>query len=69
MSDTANRWAGMYEQVPLCDVAHHFAGMAQSPFLLEYLTRVLALCPRGAKGLETGIGTGYGGDKPERYLK
>lgn len=61
MTDTnASHWDQMYRQTPLRDVPGHFAGMRQSPFLLHYLTKVLSLCPPGARTCETGIGSGYG---------
>ncbi|HLK59423.1 MAG TPA: methyltransferase domain-containing protein, partial [Chthonomonadaceae bacterium] len=60
MQDTAFRWMILTNQVPLSDVSRHFAGMRSSPFLMEYLTTVLKLCPPGGSTLETGIGNGYG---------
>ncbi|HLK56045.1 MAG TPA: glycosyltransferase, partial [Chthonomonadaceae bacterium] len=60
MQDTAFRWALLYSQVPLSDVPRHYLGMRSSPFLMEYLTTVLKLCPPGVSTLETGIGSGYG---------
>ena len=60
MLQDASRWALLYNQTPLCDVPRHFAGMRQSPFLLQYLTTVLSLCPVGGRTLETGVGSGYG---------
>jgi protein-L-isoaspartate O-methyltransferase len=60
MQTTAQRWEVIYNQIPLCNVPSHFAGMRNYPFLLQYLAAVLRLCPRGGRTLETGIGTGYG---------
>ena len=54
------RWQRLYEQVPLCDVPRHFGGIAQAPFLRDYLKEVLLHCPDGGRTLETGIGSGYG---------
>jgi 2-polyprenyl-3-methyl-5-hydroxy-6-metoxy-1,4-benzoquinol methylase len=34
--------------------------MRYYPFLLQYLTAVLRLCPCGGRTLEAGIGAGYG---------
>jgi len=56
----SSRWSSLYNQVPLCDVPRHYAGMNNSPFLLEYLQTVLSYCPRGGRALETGVGSGYG---------
>ena len=38
----------------------HFAGIRQSPFMMQYLMAVLERCPHGGRTLETGIGSGYG---------
>ena len=59
-AQTVLQWDQMYRQTPLAEVPRHFAGMQNSPFLLEYLTKVLTLCPPGARSCETGIGSGYG---------
>ena len=58
--ETAQRWAQIYDQTPLCHVPGHFAGIQNSPFLLHYLAAVLRLCPRDARTCETGVGSGYG---------
>ena len=50
----------MYQQTPLHDVPRHYAGIQHSNMMLEYLSTVLDLTPRGGRALETGIGTGYG---------
>ncbi|HEV2473183.1 MAG TPA: class I SAM-dependent methyltransferase, partial [Chthonomonadales bacterium] len=55
-----SRWEEIYNRIPLQDVPRHYAGISQSPFLMEYLTTVLRLCPKGDRTLETGIGSGYG---------
>lgn len=54
------RWQLLYDQVPLRDVPRHYAGLPQSPFLMEYLRQVLLRCPEGGRTLETGVGSGYG---------
>ena len=61
MKTAALRWEEIYNQVPLCEVPRHFTGMNNSPFLLQYLTAVLRLCPRGGRTCETGIGSGVRG--------
>ncbi len=58
--DDALRWQMLYNQTPLCDVPRHFAGIRQSPFLLQYLRTILEHSGSGGRTLETGIGTGYG---------
>lgn len=60
MSTTVRRWEQLYKQVPLCDVPRHYGGIRQSPFMLQYLTTILRLSPRGCRTLETGVGAGYG---------
>jgi glycosyltransferase involved in cell wall biosynthesis/tetratricopeptide (TPR) repeat protein len=47
-------------EVPLAAVPGHFAGMRQSPYLMEYLMQVLRLCPRGGVTLEVGVESAYG---------
>ncbi len=42
----------------LGDVQRHYAGIQASPFLLQYLSKVLELCPRGGRALEAGFGSG-----------
>jgi glycosyltransferase involved in cell wall biosynthesis/protein-L-isoaspartate O-methyltransferase len=59
-NSTQNQWQRIYEQTPLRDVPQQFAGIAHSQFMLRYLSRILELCPRGGRTLETGIGSGYG---------
>jgi glycosyltransferase involved in cell wall biosynthesis len=59
-SSVSSQWDQIYQQVPLCAVPSHFAGISQSPFLLEYLSKVLQLCRRGGRSYETGVGSGYG---------
>ena len=44
---SAGRWSRIYDETPLVHVAHHFANIANSPFLIEYLKAVLWLCPVG----------------------
>jgi hypothetical protein len=58
MADTRPAWFNLYRQLPLCDVPRHLAGVARSPYLMEYLKTVLCLCPRGERALETGVGLG-----------
>lgn len=58
--DFATNWNNLYNQTPLIYAAFHFANLANSPFMMRYLTTVLHLCPRGGRSLETGIGTGHG---------
>jgi hypothetical protein len=60
MTAACERWEQIYHDVPLAAVPRHYAGMAQSPFLIQYLLEVLRRCPRGGRTLETGIGSGYG---------
>ena len=60
MLDSVPLWELLYRQTPLCDVPRHFSGIRQSPFMLQYLSTVLKLCPRGGRTCETGIGSGYG---------
>jgi glycosyltransferase involved in cell wall biosynthesis len=60
MDAAADRWAKIYNEVPLAAVPGHYAGMSGSPFLIDYLLEVLRLCPRGGRTLETGVGSGYG---------
>jgi glycosyltransferase involved in cell wall biosynthesis/tetratricopeptide (TPR) repeat protein len=57
---TQSRWTEIYNQIPLHSVPRHYAGMSQSPFLMQYLAAVLRLCPNGGTTCETGIGSGYG---------
>ena len=54
------RWSRVYQRIPLSDVKRHYAGVSHSPYLLNYLTEVLKLCPPGGIALETGVGSGYG---------
>lgn len=54
------RWNCIYNQTPLIHTPYHFANVANSPFMMRYLTTVLKHCPRGGRTLETGIGTGHG---------
>ena len=56
----SDRWAALYAATPLCDIPYHFANIRNSPPQLQYLTKVLTLCPRGARSLETGVGSGQG---------
>src|SRR5271154_2396815 len=56
----ANRWNQVYNQTPLAHVPYHFANMANSPFMMQYLTTVLRLCPDCGRTLETGVGSGHG---------
>ena len=51
MSASTSQWEETYLRVPLCHVPQQFAGIAGSPFLLEYLKQVLLLCPRGGRTL------------------
>jgi hypothetical protein len=60
MQSNARLCEFIYNQIPLCNVSIYFAGVRNSPFLLQYLTAVLRLCPRGGRTLETGIGACYG---------
>ena len=50
----------MVDEIPLAAVPGHYAGMRQSPYLMEYLMQVLRLCPRGGTALEVGVESGYG---------
>lgn len=59
-SGRANNWNSLYNQTPLIYAPFHFANLANSPFMMRYLTTVLHLCPRGGRSLETGIGTAHG---------
>src|SRR6185437_6682437 len=58
--DASRRWEELYTSVPLLSTPAHFANIARSPFLMEYLTEVLRRAPRGSRTLETGIGSGFG---------
>ena len=57
--DDRQKWEQLYHSVPLIEVPWHFQGLRQSPYMLEYLTTVLRLCPEGGRTCETGIGSGY----------
>ena len=37
MIAACDRWEQIYHDVPLAAVPRHYAGMTQSPFLVEYL--------------------------------
>ena len=57
---SANRWNQVYNQTPLIHVPYHFANMANSAFMMTYLTTIHRLCPSGGRTLETGVGSGHG---------
>jgi glycosyltransferase involved in cell wall biosynthesis len=58
MKNSEQHWSRLYNQVPLCDMPRHYAGIADSPFMIQYLQTVLRLCPSGGRTLETGVGSG-----------
>jgi 2-polyprenyl-3-methyl-5-hydroxy-6-metoxy-1,4-benzoquinol methylase len=60
MHAPSRRWEQLYGQVPLCDMPRHFAAIADSPYLREYLETVLRYCPSGARACEVGVGSGCG---------
>ncbi len=59
MSSTASYWEQIYTQTPLALAPVHFANMRHSPFTMQYLTKVLSLCPEGGRACEPGFGSGY----------
>lgn len=57
-SDRARRNT-IYSQTPIGQAPQHFANIANSVFMTEYLRTVLMHCPTGGAAFETGIGLGH----------
>jgi hypothetical protein len=60
MQTAAQRWKIVYNQIPLCNVPSHFAGMRNAPIPAPIPHDCPAPLPARRTTLETGIGTGYG---------
>ena len=57
--ESHRRWGSIYTKRPFSQEPAHFANIANSVFMTEYLKAVLMRCPSGGSALETGIGYGH----------
>ena len=59
MKTVDSHWEKHYCEQPMRDSLRQFAEMGNSRYRMQYLETVLGHCPRGARALETGVGTGF----------